>query len=239
MEKCDRYARQIMLAEIGEEGQQRLAAAKVLVVGAGGLGSSASIYLASAGVGHIGIMDYDNVSPSNLNRQILYEEDDCNRDKVTVAVERLRKLNSDIEIVGYNYSLSEENAEAIVSGYDMVVDATDNFKTRFLLGDVTGRLQIPLIYGAISGYDGMVTIFNYGESPFHYRDLWQDETELLSMETEKGVIGTTAGITGILQANEVIKIICGVGDLLSGKLLICNMLEMHFEVVGLNCDKFE
>ncbi|MBR7157320.1 MAG: HesA/MoeB/ThiF family protein [Bacteroidales bacterium] len=259
-----RYDRQIILPEIGDDGQALLAAARVLVVGAGGLGSPVALYLAAAGVGTIGLVDYDTVGWSNLNRQILYCESDVGLSKVSVAAQRLRKLNSSINVVEHNGRLSscddvkmagpthlpETNVWRLVKDYDIVVDACDNLATRHLLGKVTAELGIPYVFGAIDGFYGQLSLFNYGEGAQRKRfsDLWPEPTTIAVADecagptdmavadehtntTDRAVaaVGVTAGVIGSLQAGEAIKIICGFGDVLAGQLLTIDLrtLEIH------------
>ncbi len=236
----NRYSRQIMLPEIGESGQRKLHNARVLVVGAGGLGSPVALYLAAAGVGTIGIADCDTVNITNLNRQVLYNEGDIGVPKTERAAEKLRQLNSGINVVAYNEFITEKNAQLIISQYDIVIDACDNAATRYLISDITSELGKPYVYGAISGFEGQVSVFNLphcekadGATPKTYRDLWPNEQEMLQIEPYKGVVGVTAGVVGTLQANEAIKIICGSGEILAGKLLLIDLCGMKISIVEL------
>lgn len=214
----ERYNRQIILPELGEEGQQRIQRAKVLIVGVGGLGSPVSLYLTGAGVGTIGLMDDDVVSISNLQRQILYSEAEVGMPKAIQAKKRLEALNSSIQINAYPNRLTTENAAGIISQYDIVVDGCDNFATRYLINDTCVQLGKIYVYGAIRAFDGQVSVFNY-QGGKTYRDLFPDEQEMLSMPAPpKGVLGVTPGLVGCAEANEVVKIICGYGEVLSGKL---------------------
>lgn len=214
----ERYNRQIILPELGEEGQQRIQRAKVLIVGVGGLGSPVALYLTGAGVGTIGLMDDDVVSTSNLQRQILYSEAEVGMPKAIQAKKRLEALNSSIQINAYPNRLTTENAAGIISQYDIVVDGCDNFATRYLINDTCVQLGKIYVYGAIRAFDGQVSVFNY-QGGKTYRDLFPDEQEMLSMPAPpKGVLGVTPGLVGCAEANEVVKIICGYGEVLSGKL---------------------
>lgn len=214
----ERYNRQIILPELGEEGQQRIQRAKVLIVGVGGLGSPVALYLTGAGVGTIGLMDDDVVSISNLQRQILYSEAEVGMPKAIQAKKRLEALNSSIQINAYPNRLTTENAAGIISQYDIVVDGCDNFATRYLINDTCVQLGKIYVYGAIRAFDGQVSVFNY-QGGKTYRDLFPDEQEMLSMPAPpKGVLGVTPGLVGCAEANEVVKIICGYGEVLSGKL---------------------
>lgn len=214
-----RYDRQMILPEIGEEGQLKLKKAKVLIVGVGGLGSPIALYLAGAGVGCIGLVDDDRVSISNLQRQVLYSENELDKPKAVCAAERLFALNSGISILPYSTRLTEENAGNIIRKYDIVVDGCDNFATRYLINDICIEQRKPYVYGAICGFEGQVSVFNYGEMKKSYRDLYPNEEEMKRMPPPpKGVIGVTPAVVGSIEATEVLKIICGFGDILADKL---------------------
>lgn len=214
-----RYDRQIMLPEIGKEGQDKLNKAKVLIVGVGGLGSPIALYLAGAGVGSIGLVDDDEVSITNLQRQVLYSEKELGLPKAMCAAERLAALNSGIKIHPYSTRLTEENAYDIIGDYDIVVDGCDNFATRYLINDCCIEQGKPYIYGAICGFEGQVSVFNYGNNKKSYRDLYPDEEEMLLMPpSPKGVMGITPAVVGSIEATEVLKVICGFGDVLAGEL---------------------
>ena len=213
----ERYARHIALQGIGEEGQRKLARARVLVVGVGGLGSPAALYLAAAGVGEIGLVDDDTVSLSNLQRQILYKEGEVGMPKVACARKRLEEMNGEVKVREY---------------FCRMTDGTDTFAARYLIGDVTARLAIPYIYGAIREYDGQVSVFNLPDGRA-YRDLYPDEEALLSMKrTETGVIGVLPGIVGSVEAAEAIKVITGCGTPLSGKLWTIDILTMQSYILS-------
>ncbi|HJC95657.1 MAG TPA: HesA/MoeB/ThiF family protein [Candidatus Phocaeicola gallinarum] len=214
----ERYNRQLILPEIGEEGQARLKQARVLIVGVGGLGSPIALYLTGAGVGNIGLVDDDVVSETNLQRQVIYREDEVGLSKALQAQKHLQALNSEVNIEAYPVRLTYENAESIIAQYDIVVDGCDNFATRYLINDTCVRLNKVYVYGAIRAFDGQVSVFNYRGGKT-YRDLFPDEAEMLSMpHPSKGVMGFTPGLIGSAEANEVVKIICGYGEVLSGKL---------------------
>ena len=201
-----RYDRQIILPEIGEEGQKKLQEAKVLIVGVGGLGSPIALYLAGAGVGCLGLVDDDLVSITNLQRQVLYSEKELGKPKAICAAERLSALNSEIRIHPYSTRLTKENAYHIIQEYDIVVDGCDNFATRYLIND-------------ICIFEGQVSVFNYGNQKKNYRDLYPDEEEMQRMPPPpKGVMGVTPAIVGSVEATEVLKIICDFGDVLAGEL---------------------
>lgn len=214
-----RYDRQIILPEIGEEGQRKLKEAKVLIVGVGGLGSPIALYLAGAGVGCIGLVDDDMVSISNLQRQVLYSEKELGKSKAICAAERLSALNSEIRVRHYPTRLTEDNARDLIREYDMVVDGCDNFATRYLINDICVEQGKPYVYGAICGFEGQVSVFNYGDQKKSYRDLYPDEEEMKRMPSPpKGVMGITPAVVGSIEATEVLKVICGFGDVLAGKL---------------------
>lgn len=214
-----RYDRQILLPEIGEEGQRKLQEAKVLIVGVGGLGSPIALYLAGAGVGCIGLVDDDVVSISNLQRQVLYSEKELGKPKAVCAAERLSGLNSEIEVRPYPTRLTADNASDLIRAYDIVVDGCDNFATRYLINDICTRQGKPYVYGAICGFEGQVSVFNYGNPQKCYRDLYPDEAEMRKMPPPpKGVMGITPAVVGSIEATEVLKIICGFGNVLAGEL---------------------
>ncbi|WP_294551326.1 HesA/MoeB/ThiF family protein [uncultured Bacteroides sp.] len=214
-----RYDRQTILPEIGEEGQKKLLDAKVLIVGVGGLGSPIALYLAGAGVGCIGLVDDDVVSISNLQRQVLYSEKELGKSKAICAAERLSALNSEIKVQPYSTRLTEDNARDIIREYDMVVDGCDNFATRYLINDICIEQGKPYIYGAICGFEGQVSVFNFGKRKKSYRDLYPDEEEMKRMSPPpKGVMGITPAVVGSIEATEVLKIIGGFGDVLAGEL---------------------
>ena len=226
-----RYERQRILSEIGDAGQEKLKKSSVLIVGVGGLGSPIALYLAGAGVGRIGVIDPDVVSCSNLQRQVLYSEQELGQNKAICAKQRLMNLNQDIEISAYPCSLDATNAEVIISEYDIVVDGTDNFATRYLIDDLCALLNKVYIYGAIGEFEGMVSVFNYKNGP-RYRTLYPNEQELLSMPLpSKGVLGVTPGIVGCVEANEVIKVICEYGEVLSGKLWTIDLRSMMSHII--------
>lgn len=224
----ERYNRHIILPQIGEGGQEELAAASVLVVGAGGLGAPILQYLVAAGIGRVGIMDADVVSLSNLQRQILYRENELHQPKVEKAKETLSALNSECLIDTYAYKLTEENAEAIISRYDIVVGATDNFASRLLIDKYSKALGKPFVHGSICEFSGQVSVFNY-KGGLSYTDLFPDQPEEGTLPL--GVMGVLPGVVGCLQAAEVIKIVLGIGDVLSGKLLMYDVLKAGFDVV--------
>ena len=224
----ERYNRQLILPEIGEEGQARLKQARVLIVGVGGLGSPIALYLTGAGVGNIGLVDDDVVSETNLQRQVIYRADEVGLSKALQAQKHLQALNSEVNIEAYPVRLTYENAESIIAQYDIVVDGCDNFQTRYLIDDVCASLNKIYVYGAIRAFEGQVSVFRYQEGGKRYRDLYPDEEEMLSMAPQpKGVMGITPGIVGCAEANEVIKIVCKYGDVLSNKLWQIDLKTME------------
>lgn len=230
----ERYSRQIMLPEIGEEGQARLAAAKVLIVGVGGLGSPIALYLAGAGVGTLGLVDDDAVSLSNLQRQVLYTEEEVGELKAVCAAKRLRPLNREVVINAYPTRLNAQNACELIEQYDIVVDGCDNFTTRYVIDDVCAALGKPYVYGAINGFEGQVSVFHYGEVKKSYRDLYPDEKEMMGMPPpSKGVVGVTPAVTGSIEATEVLKIICGFGEVLAGKLWTIDLRTLQSNIFSL------
>ncbi|MCL3780853.1 HesA/MoeB/ThiF family protein [Prolixibacteraceae bacterium JC049] len=224
----ERYNRHIILNEIGEDGQQKLLDAKVLVVGAGGLGAPVLQYLCAAGVGTIGIVDADVVSISNLQRQILYSEEEIGKSKVQQSKERLNQLNSDVQINTYPIWLTDENAESIIEKYDIVVGATDNFLSRKYIDKVTKKEQKAFVHASIGEFQGQVSVFNYKNGPSYF-DLFPDVPDQKQMPL--GVLGVLPGIIGSMQACEVLKIILGIGEVLSGKLLVYDALSNSMNIL--------
>jgi len=220
----ERYNRQLILQGFGEQAQKKLATAKVLVVGAGGLGCPALQYLAAAGVGRLGIVDDDIISLSNLNRQILYTTGDLGKLKVTVVKARLTEMNAEVHIVSYSKRLVRDNIVELLGEYDVVFDGTDNFKTRYLINDVCAVLKRPLIFAAVSGYEGQLAVFNVPDEnglATNYRDLFPVEPAVGEIPNcaENGVLGVLPGIIGMMAAGEIIKLITGIGKPLINRLL--------------------
>nr|BFF38335.1 molybdopterin-synthase adenylyltransferase MoeB [Tenacibaculum mesophilum] len=227
-EEQKQYNRHLILDKVGEEGQLKLKQAKVLVIGAGGLGCPVLQYLTAAGVGTIGIIDDDVVDQSNLQRQILYTIDDIGKSKAETAANRLSKLNPFVQFYVYKEKLTNQNAISLFEKYDVIVDGSDNFATRYLTNDAAVLTQKPLVYGAIFKFEGQVSVFNYKGSAT-YRCLYPTppKPEESPNCSEIGVIGVLPGIIGSLQANETIKIICGIGEVLANKLLMYDTLSMR------------
>jgi molybdopterin/thiamine biosynthesis adenylyltransferase/rhodanese-related sulfurtransferase len=228
-EQRNRYQRHLLLPEVGEEGQQRLLDAKVLLLGAGGLGSPAALYLAAAGVGTIGIVDMDVVDDSNLQRQILHNVDRVGDRKVDSAKKTLTALNPDVNVITYDVRLDASNMEDVISGFDLVVDGADNFPVRYMLNDASVKLGIPVVHGSIFRFEGHVTVFDPKRGPT-YRDMLPEPppAELAPSCAEAGVLGVLPGIVGSIQALEAIKLILDLGDPLIGRYLTFDALEMSF-----------
>ncbi len=232
-----RYMRHLLLPEVGVDGQAKLLGAKVLMLGAGGLGSPAALYLAAAGVGTIGIVDMDEVDASNLQRQILHNIDRVGDRKVDSAKKTLTMLNPDVNVVTYDTRLSADNIMDILPGYDVIVDGADNFPSRYLLNDASVKLGIPVVHGSIFRFEGMVSVFDPKSGPT-YRDMVPEPppAELAPSCAEAGVLGVLPGIIGSIQALETIKLILGLGDSLSGRILAIDTLEMSFRTFKLRPD---
>ena len=235
LKEIERYQRHLSLPGFGEAAQQKLKDASVLVVGAGGLGCPVLKYLTAAGVGKLGVMDFDVVDVSNLQRQILFTESDVGRPKAEVACERLRAMNSLIEIVAILQRLTAINALELFAQYDVIVDGSDNFATRYLVNDACVLANKPLIYGAIYTFQGQVSVFNYKDGPT-YRCLFPDPPDPKDAPncSEIGVIGVLPGLIGTLQASEAIKVITGIGEPLSGSLLLLDVLTMKQQTIRFN-----
>ena len=233
-----RYARHIILPGIGGDGQQKLMDAKVLVIGAGGLGSPVAMYLAAAGVGTLGLVDFDRVDLSNLQRQLLHDTDDVGRPKVESARERIRDLNPNVDVVVHETLLSSENAFDVLGGYDVVVDGTDNFPVRYLVNDATQMLGTPLVYGSIYQWEGQASVFMPGPEVPCYRCLFPEPPPPGTVPScaEGGVFGVLPGIVGSIQATEAIKLVLGTGEPLVGRLLLFDALTMQFTTVKLRWD---
>lgn len=231
-----RYSCQMNLPGFGEAMQQRLLGARVLVVGAGGLGCPAAQYLASSGVGNIGIADFDNVSTGNLHRQILFNPEDVGKNKALIACDRLLRQNAGIDLVPHTEKITSDNVLPVIADYDIIVDCTDNFETRYLLNDAAVLSDKPLVYGAIYQYEGQVAVWNMpntdGSRTPNYRDLYPEvNAAQIPNCSVGGVIPTLAGIIGCMQANEVLKFIVQAGDLLACKVLIFDALSMQSRVI--------
>ncbi|MBF2090037.1 MAG: molybdopterin-synthase adenylyltransferase MoeB [Synechococcales cyanobacterium K44_A2020_017] len=233
-DEYDRYSRHLILPEVGLEGQKRLKAASVLCIGTGGLGSPLLLYLAAAGVGRIGIVDFDIVDRSNLQRQVIHGTSWVGKPKIVSAKDRILEINPNCQVDLYETRLSADNALDIIRPYDIVVDGTDNFPTRYLVNDACVLLDKPNVYGSIFRFEGQATVFNYEDGP-NYRDLYPEPPPpgLVPSCAEGGVLGILPGIIGVIQATETIKIILGKGTTLSGRLLLYNSLDMTFRELKL------
>jgi adenylyltransferase/sulfurtransferase len=233
-----RYSRHLIMPEVGVEGQRKLKAARVLCVGAGGLGSPASLYLAAAGVGTLGLIDFDTVDFSNLQRQILFSTDDVGRPKLRAASDRLQGLNPNIRVVRHETMLNSSNALEIFKDYDIIVDGADNFPTRYLVNDACVLLGKPNVYGSIFRFDGQISIFATKNGPC-YRCLYPEPPPpgLVPSCAEGGVLGVLPGVVGTIQATEAIKLILGAGEPLIGRLLLFDALQMKFRTLKLQKDR--
>ena len=233
-QELERYSRHLILPDFGVSGQEKLKSAKVLVIGAGGLGSAVLKYLTAAGIGQIGIIDNDTVSVNNLQRQVLYDTNDIGYKKTDVAKKKLSSLNPHVNFVVYDSEITAENADKIIKDYDLIIDCSDNYKTRYNSNDSALRLHKPLVFGSVKNYEGQISVFNYNDGP-DYRDLYPEPPdESNTPESDLGIMGVLPGIIGCLQANEAIKIITGIGDVLSGKLLVINLLANSFVTLQIN-----
>jgi sulfur-carrier protein adenylyltransferase/sulfurtransferase len=233
----ERYGRHLLLPEVGTEGQAKLLASKVLMLGAGGLGSPAALYLAAAGIGTIGIVDMDEVDASNLQRQILHNLDRIGDRKVDSAKKTLTLLNPDVNVVTYDTRLDASNILEIIKDYDVIVDGADNFPSRYLLNDASVKLGIPVVHGSIFRFEGMVSVFDPRNGPT-YRDMVPEAppAELAPSCAEAGVLGVLPGIVGSIQALEVIKLILGLGESLTGRILAIDTTDMSFRTFNLKRD---
>ena len=232
-EELQRYNRHLILPQFGHEGQRKLKEAKVLVIGTGGLGSPLLLYLTAAGVGTIGLVDFDVVDRSNLQRQVLYSVEDVGTPKVEAAKKRLQTLNPNVTFITHNTKITADNALEIIRQYDVVADGTDNFPTRYLVNDACVLLDKVLIYASIFQFDGQASVFNYpypdGSRGPNYRDLFPHPPlpHMVPSCAEGGVLGVLPGLLGIIQANEVIKVITGIGDTLAGRLFLYDALSFN------------
>ena len=233
-EEYQRYSRHLILPEVGLDGQKRLKAASVLCIGTGGLGSPLLLYLAAAGIGNIGIVDFDIVDSSNLQRQVIHGTSWVGRPKIESAKNRIHEINPYCQVDLYETRLSSENALDILKSYDVIVDGTDNFPTRYLVNDACVLLDKPNVYGSIFRFEGQATVFNYEGGP-NYRDLYPEPPPpgMVPSCAEGGVLGILPGMIGVIQATETIKIVLGKGKTLSGRLLLYNSLDMTFRELKL------
>jgi len=236
-EELVRYSRHILLPQVGEEGQRALKRSRVLLVGAGGLGSPVALYLAAAGVGTLGLIDFDTVDLSNLQRQILHGSAAIGSSKIDSARDRLLDINPNVSIEPFPTRLTSQNALEIARGYDLIVDGTDNFATRYLVNDTSVLLGIPNVYGSVYRFEGQASVFGAAEGPC-YRCLFRDPPppDLVPNCAEGGVLGVVPGLVGTIQATEAIKMLLGLGDTLVGKLLTIDAMKMSFRTLTIQKD---
>ena len=236
-EELVRYSRHLILPGVGTDGQQRLKQARVLLVGAGGLGSPIALYLAAAGIGHLGIVDGDVVDRTNLQRQILHGTSDIGRRKTESAAERIGEINPNVAVTQYDATLTSANALAILADYDIVVDGTDNFPTRYLVNDACVILGKPNVHGSIIRFEGQASVFGHADGPC-YRCLFPEPPPpgMVPSCAEGGVFGVVPGLVGSIQATETIKLALGAGDTLSGRLLLIDAMRMRFRVIQIRRD---
>ena len=237
-EEVIRYSRHVIMPEVGIEGQRRLKASNVLLIGTGGLGSPLALYLAAAGIGRIGLVDYDVVDFTNLQRQVIHGISTVGLSKLDSAAQRMLDLNPDIEVVKYNEPLTSDNAEGIFSqGWDIVIDGTDNFPTRYLVNDACVKLGIPNVYGSIFRFEGQLSVF-YAESGPCYRCMFPEPPPpgLVPSCAEGGVLGILPGTIGTMQATEAIKLLLGIGEPMIGRMLLYDALEMSFQTIKVRKD---
>jgi len=234
--QIERFSRQIILKNIGILGQKKIIQSKVLIIGMGGLGCPVAEFLARAGVGSLGIVDYDNVNLSNIHRQSLYDNSDLNKSKVSIAKKKLKKINSKTKVICHKVKLNENNFNKIVKNYNYIVDGSDNFKTKFLINDFCIKSKKFLVTGAISKFDGHIFTFNFKDKKTPcLRCFFQENKisdDILNCEYE-GILGTVAGIIGTIQANEILKQILNIGKNLNGFILILDLLNLNFRKVKL------
>ncbi len=232
-EQIERYSRNIILPEVGGKGQKKILSAKVLIIGAGGLGSPCAFYLAASGVGKLGIVDSDNVELSNLQRQIIHFRKDIGRPKTVSAEEKIKALNPDTKIETFKERLTSKNILNIIKGYDFIVDGSDNFPTKFLVNDACILSGKPFSHGGIFRFDGQAMTVIPGKGPC-YRCLFPEPPPKGAIPScqEAGILGAVAGVIGVIQATEVLKFILGTGELLVGRLLVFNALQSNFRIVG-------
>jgi len=227
-----RYSRHLILPEVGLQGQKKLKAGSVLIVGAGGLGSPAGMYLAAAGVGKIGIVDFDKIDLSNLQRQIMHATEDVGTSKCASAKKRMQEINPEIEVVVHEEQVSQANIEKLVKLYDVVIDATDNFSTRYLINDACVLGKKPNIYGAIYRFEGQASVFAPGQGCYRCLFPFPPPPDTVPNCAEGGVLGVLAGIIGVLQATEAIRILIGMGSGLIGRLMLYDAMEMRFDTLN-------
>ena len=239
IDEKERYQKHLTLQEIGIAGQLKLKNSSVICIGAGGLGSSVLLYLAAAGVGKIGIVDNDQVEKSNLQRQIIHETDTVGNLKIESARERIKRLNPNTEVLIFQKRINSKNVLDIIKDFDVICDCSDNFGTRYLINDACLILNKPLVFGSVQGFEGQVSVFNLFQNSPNLRDLLPESPSKKTVPSceEFGVIGVSTGLIGVLQSNEIIKIILEKGEILDGKILIFNLLTMKIKKLNLKADK--
>lgn len=226
-----RYERQLMLSQIGQDGQEKLSKSSVLIVGVGGLGCVSATYLASAGIGKIGLADHDSIEISNLNRQICYNESNIGRNKAECAAEYIHRLNSNISVETMPFQINSDNANKILGQYDIIVDGTDNYETRFVVSDICSSYHKPFVFGAVRGFVGQVSVLCCGK--YTYRDFMPEENSVCHSLDDKAIIGPTAGIVGCTQASEVIKLITMNDTVLIDKLWLIDLMTCKTDIINL------
>ncbi len=231
-DELQRYHRHLILPEIGVDGQRRLKSARVLLIGAGGLGSPAALYLAAAGVGHLGIVDGDDVELSNLQRQVLHDTESVGTPKTDSAVARLRGINPHVDVAAHRLRLTSANAMELLRDYDVIVDGSDNFPTRYLVNDACVLLGKPNVFGSVLRFEGQASVFSFGDGPC-YRCLFREPPPpgLVQNCAESGVLGVLPGLIGVVQAAEALKLVTGAGETLAGRLLLVDGLRMRFRTI--------
>ena len=239
LDEEERYKKHLTLKEIGFKGQLKLKNSSVICIGAGGLGSSVLLYLAAAGIGRIGIVDNDQVEKSNLQRQIIHETNTVGNLKINSAQERIKRLNPNIEVTTFNKSINSENVIEIIKDFDIICDCSDNFGTRYLINDACIILNKALVFGSVQGFEGQISVFNLNKKSPNLRDLLPESPIKNSIPSceEFGVVGVSTGLIGILQANEILKIILKKGKILDGKIMIFDLLNMNIKTLNLKSDK--
>ena len=235
----ERYKRHLTLKEIGSQGQLKLKQSSVICIGAGGLGSSALLYLAAAGIGRIGIVDNDQVEKSNLQRQIIHETNTVGNLKIDSAKDRIKRLNPNVEVETFAERINSKNILGIIKQFDIICDCSDNFGTRYLINDACLILNKPLVFGSVQGFEGQISVFNLNKNSPNLRDLLPESpanNDVPSCE-EFGVLGVSTGLIGVLQVNEIVKIILKKGEILDGKIMIFNLLNLNLKTLNLQADK--
>ena len=239
LDEEERYKRHLTLKEIGFKGQLKLKNSSVICIGAGGLGSSVLLYLAAAGIGRIGIVDNDQVDKSNLQRQIIHETNTVGNLKIDSAKERIKRINPNIKVLIFDERINSDNIIDIIKDFDIICDCTDNFGTRYLINDACLMLDKPLVFGSVQGFEGQISVFNLNKNSPNLRDLLPESPSKKNIPSceEFGVIGVSTGLIGVLQVNEIVKIILKKGEILDGKIMIFNLLNMDIKTLNLQADK--